>query len=109
MRDLQPEWTMSDEWYSFKTNPRTKGAHILVTLDETTYQPMSFKTSIRMGDHPIAWTRCVGSGRSFYTAIGHRPESYSEPNTNRLMTQGVAWAAGLGQTSCQAGKEHARR
>ena len=109
VRDLQPEWTMSDEWYSFKTNPRTKGAHILVTLDETTYQPMSFKTSIRMGDHPIAWTRCVGSGRSFYTAIGHRPESYSEPNTNRLLKQGVAWAAGLGQTSCQAGKESASR
>ena len=54
-----------------------------------------------MGDHPIAWTQCIGKGRSFYTAIGHRPESYSEPNTNKLLEQGVAWAAGIGSSSCQ--------
>jgi uncharacterized protein len=59
-----------------------------------------------MGDHPIAWTQCLGKGRSFYTAIGHRPESYSEPNTYKLMQQGVAWAAGLGQSSCRAEQAH---
>jgi len=35
---------------------------------------------LRMGDHPIAWIHCLGEGRSFYSAIGHRPESYSEPH-----------------------------
>ena len=106
---LQPQWTMTDEWYSFKTDPRANGAHVLVTLDESTYSPMTGKMNIRMGDHPIAWTRCIGNGRSFYTAIGHRPESYSEPNTSKLLEQGVAWAAGLGQTTCQAGKEIPKR
>lgn len=105
VRGLQPQWTMTDEWYSFKNDPRAKSAHILVTLDESTYSPMTGKVDIRMGDHPIAWTQCVGNGRSFYTAIGHRPEGYSEPNTNKLIEQGVAWAAGLGQSSCQDGKE----
>jgi type 1 glutamine amidotransferase len=105
VRDLPDEWTMTDEWYSFKTDPRAKGAHILVTLDESSYHPMMGKIDLRMGDHPIAWTQCIGGGRSFYTAIGHRPEGYSEPNTSRLMEQGVAWAAGLGQSYCQAGKE----
>jgi hypothetical protein len=52
---------------------------------------MSGKLDLHMGDHPIAWTQCVGKGRSFYTAIGHKPESYSEPNTNKLIEQGVAW------------------
>jgi type 1 glutamine amidotransferase len=107
VRNLQPQWTMTDEWYSFKTDPRAKGAHVLVTLDESTYSPMTGKMSIRMGDHPIAWTQCIGNGRSFYTAIGHRPEGYSEPNTQKLLQQGVAWAAGLGQSSCRAGKETA--
>ena len=102
VRGLQPEWTMTDEWYSFKTNPRQKGADVLVTLDERTYRPMAGKLDLRMGDHPIAWTQCIGKGRSFYTAIGHRPESYSEPNTNRLIEQGVAWAAGPGQSVCRA-------
>jgi type 1 glutamine amidotransferase len=105
VRGVEGEWSMTDEWYSFKTDPRSKGAHVLVTLDETTYHPMTGKVDIRMGYHPIAWTQCVGNGRSFYTAIGHRPEGYSEANTSKLMEQGVAWAAGLGQSSCQAGKE----
>jgi type 1 glutamine amidotransferase len=100
VRGLQPEWTMTDEWYSFKTNPRKRGADVLVTLDENTYKPAAGTVDLRMGDHPIAWTQCIGKGRSFYTAIGHRPESYAEPNTNRLIQQGVAWAAGLGRDSC---------
>jgi hypothetical protein len=104
LRGVQPEWTMTDEWYSFKTSPRQSGAHVLVTLDESTYQPMAGKVDLRMGDHPIAWTKCIGKGRSFYTAIGHRPEGYSEPNTNKLIEQGVAWAAGLEQGSCGAGQ-----
>jgi type 1 glutamine amidotransferase len=108
VRDVKAEWTMTDEWYSFKTDPRAKGAHILVTLDESTYSPMTGKKDIRMGDHPIAWTQCIGNGRSFYTAIGHRPEGYSEPNTNKLLEQGVAWAAGLGESACRAGKESGR-
>ncbi len=94
---LSQEWTMTDEWYSFKTDPRRIGAHVLVTLDESTYQPVAGKGDLRMGDHPIAWTQCIGRGRSFYTAIGHRPESYSDPNASRLFEQGVAWAAGQGQ------------
>jgi type 1 glutamine amidotransferase len=102
---VEPEWTMTDEWYSFKTNPRNQGAHILATLDESTYSPMAGKMSIRMGDHPIAWTQCIGNGRSFYSAIGHLPENYREPNTNKLLERGIAWAAGKGQSSCQNGKE----
>ena len=52
--------------------------------------------------HPIAWTRCVGNGRSFYTAIGHRPESYVEPHSAILLERGIAWAMGLGGTGCPA-------
>jgi type 1 glutamine amidotransferase len=97
---IQPEWTMTDEWYSFKTDPRSNGSHVLVTLDESTYKPVSGKMDLRMGDHPIAWTRCVGAGRSFYTAIGHRPESYGEPNTNKLIEQGIAWALNPEHKAC---------
>jgi len=101
VRGLPAEWTMTDEWYSFQNNPRHNGAQVLITLDESTYNPVAGKLDLHMGDHPIAWTRCVGKGRSFYTAIGHRPEGYSEPNTNRLIEQAVAWAASLGPGSCQ--------
>jgi type 1 glutamine amidotransferase len=107
---LGPEWRMTEEWYSFGTNPRTSGAHVLATLDESTYSPEGMGGSeLRMGDHPIAWTRCIGNGRSFYTAIGHRPESYVEPHSLQLLEQGIAWAAGLGDTRCVAGSERPAR
>ena len=106
VRSLPAEWTMTDEWYSFQNDPRQKGAQILVTLDESTYNPVAGKLDLHMGDHPIGWTRCVGKGRSFYTAIGHRPESYSEPNTNKMIQQAVAWVAGAGPGSCQEQQPH---
>ena len=106
---LPDSWTMTEEWYSFAASPRRKGVHVLAHLDESSYDPGQ---RLAMGDHPIAWTHCLGDGRAFYTAIGHRPESYTEPNSAELLEQGVAWAAGVGQTRCKAGREvaaHARR
>lgn len=105
---LPPEWTMTEEWYSFQSSPRLRGAHILARLDEASYQPVNGKLTLRMGDHPIAWTQCIKNGRSFYSAIGHRPDSYSEPNSARLLEQGIAWAAGLGATACADGREVSR-
>lgn len=92
---LPPEWTMNDEWYSFRTNPRAGGAHVLLTLDESTYKQVGpMGTSLSMGaDHPLAWTKCVGRGRSFYSAIGHRPETYSEPRHVTLLENAITWAA----------------
>lgn len=104
--DLPDEWTMTEEWYSFAASPRGTGVHVLATLDEATYNP----AELAMGaDHPIAWTQCIGSGRAFYTAIGHRPESYVEPNSVKLLEQGIAWAAGRGGTRCKAGQEQANK
>ncbi|MEY2927412.1 MAG: hypothetical protein RL367_1889 [Pseudomonadota bacterium] len=106
---LSPGWMMKDEWYSFKASPRLTGANVIATLDEASYSPVGmFKQDLRMGDHPIAWSHCIGNGRSFYSAIGHRPEGYSEDHHVRLVEQAIGWAAGKGQTLCKAGKEVAR-
>ena len=96
---LPAEWRMTDEWYSFRTNPRSVGANVVLTLDESTYTPDGMGQNLRMGaDHPLAWTNCIGpkgreKGRMFYSAIGHRPEAYSEPNTVALLEAAIPWAA----------------
>ena len=60
---------------------------------------------LRMGDHPIAWSRCVGKGRSFYSAIGHKPESYSDPRHQQLIQDAIRWTAGRGKTLCRQGRQ----
>lgn len=93
---LPAEWRMTDEWYSFTTNPRSTGSSVIATLDERSYAP----GGLAMGDHPIAWTRCVGKGRAFYSAIGHRPETYADPHYGTMLDNALAWAiAGHGACS----------
>jgi len=45
---------------------------VIATLDESSYKPgvSPFVKDLHMGaDHPVAWTRCVLNGRSFYSAM----------------------------------------
>jgi type 1 glutamine amidotransferase len=103
---LPQEWQMKDEWYSFSSNPRAKGASVIAALDESSYSPKDMTgKDLRMGDHPIVWTRCVGDGRAFYSAIGHMPETYVEPHHQVLLEQAIRWAAGEGSTKCRNGEE----
>lgn len=100
-KGLGTGWSLNEEWYSFTANPRAKGVKVLLTLDEASYKP----GALAMGDHPIAWTRCVGDGRSFYSAIGHRPENYTDPKSVRLLENGIGWALGKTGPVCRGGRE----
>jgi uncharacterized protein len=100
-KGLPAEWKLTDEWYSFKTSPRTAGAKVLLTLDEASYNPNDpAMPGLVMGsDHPIAWTNCIGRGRMFYSAIGHRPEMYSDPTYVTVLENAMGWAIDR-QSSC---------
>jgi type 1 glutamine amidotransferase len=105
-RGFDPVWVRSDEWYSFATSPRAKGYHILVSIDEASYQPVEGlplmkPKNISMGsDHPLVWTHCVGNGRALYSALGHTAASYREPKHQQLIAGAIAWAAGLEGPGC---------
>jgi type 1 glutamine amidotransferase len=44
---------------------------------------------------PVAWTNThTGGGRVFYTSLGH-PDDFKVPQFERLLRNGVYWAAGL--------------
>ena len=99
---LPGEWSRVDEWYSFKNNPRGSGAHVLATLDERTYSPRMFWMDISMGaDHPIVWKHCVGSGRVFYSALGHAASAYQEPLHLKMIEGAIAWAARVAGEGCE--------
>ncbi|RGA05595.1 glycosyl hydrolase [Microbispora triticiradicis] len=90
---LAAAWSRTDEWYNYRTNPRST-THVLQTLDETSY------SGGNMGDHPITWCHPQASGRSFYTGMGHSIQSYSEQGLRNLLLGGIRYAAGMVQADC---------
>lgn len=47
------------------------------------------------GDYPQSWYRDYGKGRVFYTALGHKPESWGNPVFRAHLIGGIRYALGL--------------
>lgn len=109
-RELPGSWTHNEEWYSFESSPRARGAHVLLRVDESTYSPlmrlpwfMGGTRKLAMGDdHPVAWTRCAGRGRIFYTALGHQAATYESREFRKLLEGGIAWAMRRAGEGCES-------
>lgn len=41
---------------------------------------------------PVVWKRSFGSGRVFYTSLGHQPEVYEVPEALTILQRGILWA-----------------
>jgi len=95
MQGLPSSWSHEEEWYSFDRSVRDKGFRVLATVDERTYRPRGLLfDDLRMGgDHPVVWSRCVGKGRALYSAFGHRPEAFAEPQHRLMLGNAITWAA----------------
>jgi len=92
---LPNPWSRFDEWFDFTENPRAT-AHVLVNLDEATYPD----NPAPMGDHPIAWCKTIGAGRSFYTGLGHHGAALGDPDVRRHLLGGILYAAGTIPADC---------
>jgi cytochrome c len=88
-KGLPALWERTDEWYNFRSNPRG-AVQVLATLDEATYSGGAMGA-----DHPIAWCQEVDGGRSWYTAMGHTKEAYTEPLFRLHLLGGIESAAGI--------------
>jgi uncharacterized protein len=91
--DLPEPWTRTDEWYSFYERPEDLGLNVLLALDEGRMDAVAYPSWARVGYHPLTWTHERHGGRAFYTALGHTPESYSEPMFMQMLERGIVWAA----------------
>lgn len=101
MSHLPSPWRRVDEWYSFAKSPRERGVAVLATLDESSYSPVFFDKDILMGnDHPIIWKRCVGKGRTLYSAMDHTAATFEEPDHVQMMASALRWLAGAGEDVC---------
>ncbi|BCJ54103.1 glycosyl hydrolase [Actinoplanes sp. NBRC 14428] len=92
---LPQRWNRTDEWYNYRTNPRST-AHVLASLDESSYSGGGMGA-----DHPHAWCKTLSSGRSFYTGGGHTQESYADPAFRAHLLGGIRYAAGQANADCR--------
>jgi type 1 glutamine amidotransferase len=92
---LPQRWARTDEWYNYRTNPRST-AHVLASLDESSYSGGSMG-----GDHPHTWCKTLDRGRSFYTGGGHTVESYADPAFRAHLLGGIRYAAGRTRADCR--------
>jgi type 1 glutamine amidotransferase len=116
-RMLGSSWPLNEEFYEFghavfdATKPTENisavgrlpilmpfsrdRVHVLLSLD-TDKTDLSDLTNVPKGDYPQAWTRTFGSGRTFYTTLGHREDIWTHDAVFRAhVTGGIRWALGL--------------
>jgi type 1 glutamine amidotransferase len=83
---LGARYRVFDEIYRFKRNNRTDVTPLL-TLDR--YPPDGLANAGQNGDLPLAWAKSHGSGRVFYTALGHRIELWRDPRFQQHVLGGI--------------------
>ena len=82
-KGLQSPAKRADEWYYFEDHDPT--TQTLATLDPTSIGEAD------VNPNPAAWSHEFEGARVFYTAMGHTPESFSEPWFLRHVEGGLNW------------------
>ena len=76
-----------------KIQPYTRDRlHIILSVDTRSIDVT--KGSREDQDYPVSWCQRVGSGRSFYTSLGHHKEVWADPRFQAHLVGGLKWALG---------------
>ena len=117
-RMLGASWPLVDEFYLFGTAPWDPArptenvdvlfgnhipmgfsrdrVHVLLSIDSEKSDLTNQIDMTRGGDYPQAWWRTFGKGRTFYTALGHRDDIWSnDPVFRAHVLGGIRWALGI--------------
>ena len=84
-RGLPAVWPREDEFYNFRNI--SPDIHVLVDIDETTYQG-----GTNGANHPMSWYHEYDGGRAWYTNMGHTEETFTEAPFLQHLLGGLRWA-----------------
>lgn len=97
------KFEIQDEIYQFK-NWNRSGVHVVLSLDASNADRSKagapakgfFERGKRPDDdYALSWVRDFGTGRVFYTALGHREEVWNDPMYQQHLLGGIKWVLGL--------------
>lgn len=92
---LSKSFEGTDEWYVFLNQP--KDATIVYSIDGDKILPsgnmlwMKDKNFGMGKNHPVAWYKIAGKGKTFYTSMGHSKEVWANPNFVSLIEEAIKW------------------
>ncbi|KAL5485924.1 hypothetical protein ACEPAI_6967 [Sanghuangporus weigelae] len=97
---LPVEWHVQDEMYNSKSDPRSVGAVVILSANESSYVDDGRRNFDQGTPHPTAWYQERGAGieesgfagRSFYTSLGHLNETWMDELFISHVMGGVMWA-----------------
>jgi type 1 glutamine amidotransferase len=85
--------SFTEEWYSLKDF--VPDIHVILALDTQGMKGEPYQRA----PYPATWARMHGSGRVFYTAMGDRPENWSNTFFLSLLAGGIRWSIGDAKAS----------
>lgn len=92
---LPAQWSWEDEcYYLDQLNPEM---HVLLAAELNTVkddQKSEYPGTTFGHQLPLSWCLETGRGRSWYTALGHKPEYYSDPVFRQHLLGGIIWVLG---------------
>jgi uncharacterized protein len=86
---LGPRLRIRDEIYRFRSNNRGQ-VGMLLSLDR--FPADGLPRAGEPGDLPIAWQKTYGTGRVFYTALGHRQDVWQDARFRQHLRGALQWA-----------------
>ncbi len=105
MQGFTNPFTFVEEFYLFRgpehnviTSFTRRDLRVLMNLDPATPTPARPTAppppfpQVQATDLPLAWTRSHGNGRVFYSALGHRPETWDNAQFRAHALAAIRWA-----------------
>jgi type 1 glutamine amidotransferase len=78
--------SFTEEWYSLKDF--VPDLHVVLALETQGMKGECYQRP----PYPVTWARMHGKGRVFYTALGDRPENWSDRFMLNLLGGGIRWS-----------------
>jgi uncharacterized protein len=94
---IGPSLVLADEIYQIRDFAR--GSHVVLRLDPSSVDLARDNVHRHPYGWPLAWTRSYGSGRVFYTALGHEEAVWQDARFQMLLHNAVQWAMSGGRQS----------
>ena len=96
-------FTIKDEIYQHRDFSRAK-IRVLASLDSTKLDYTKPNIHRDDKDFPVAWAKMYGKGRVFYSTFGHAPETWDDPQIQKMYFEATRWALRLTGDDVTPGK-----